>query len=125
MDEFDVKRIALEAAASLRPVNTEALISAAKEIEKFLLPTGSSAADPSGRVQQVAELLRAGFTQKQIAEKLGISPTTVALYRRKIGFGQSRVLSEKTKESLRVRAANMRAARAKNAAARPAAASAQ
>ena len=123
MDEFDVKRIALEAAASLRPVNTEALISAAKEIEKFL--RGENDAPAKNQLQRVADLVAAGFTRKVIAEKLGVNPQTVTVYRRRAGLAPVRKSSPELMMKSQAAAAKARLARAKNLAARRAAASAQ
>ena len=89
MDEFDVKRIALEAAASLRPVNTEALISAAKEIEKFLRGDIAAPISQKKNAIRVIELTQAGFTRRAIAKELGISPVYVTAIRRRAGITKS------------------------------------
>ena len=123
MDEFDVKRIALEAAASLRPVNTEALISAAKEIEKFL--RGENGMRATTRVQQVADLVAAGFTRKAIAEKLGVAPQTVTVYRQRAGAMPARKSSPELTMKRRATLAKARFAHAQKLASRPADASAQ
>ena len=123
MDEFDVKRIALEAAASLRPVNTEALISAAKEIEKFLRVENDAPAKTN--LQQVADLVAAGFTRATIAKKLGVRPETVTAYRWRSGLAPVRKSSPELTMKRQAAITKARLARAQKLAARRAAASAQ